>query len=851
MQITLSIFTACLVILIFLTAGIAYRTFVGWKKPGARTFGFLMLAMTVWSAFYLLEIILPTISLKIASRKILYLGMGISPPLWLGFALRYTGINQWWSQRGRVFMLTVPGVIAFLFGLTNESHKLIWRSMEMPSGMTFAPLQITLGPGFWFFATIAYFFIGVGLLVYIIAYFRSPKVFRRQTGTMLLGALVTLTFNLLFISQVPSQNFDPTPLSFAVSVPLFAIGYFRFGLFNLFPIAAPIIMENLRDVIIVTDTENRITDLNSSAQQWLEVNEDMTGAFVFDVLPEAEMFKREWDNSSGAIKFKLSRNSHTVWYEASIIQLGKNKRDYIGRVLVIHDITQEHELLEAELRRSAQLGLLEEAGRLVADSFDENEILQHSLDTVINRFGYAEAAISKLTPDHYMEIAAIAGKQDFGYTPGYRQEVGKGIIGHTAEIRKTYISKNVSQDPYYYSNNTHSGSAVCVPIFNEKELYGALYVESIESKPMDEEDAKMLETLVNQISASLQRAELYSRAQDHLRIMSTVQAVSRVVISSLDLETIFKTVVLELQKAFGYTHVSIYRLQDDHLHLGAQVGYPEEMVIYKIHISQGVSGRTIKTKTAQFIQDAAREPDFLRADNNIRSEICIPLLKENNVLGTLNVEGGIDRMLTKDDVELLIALSAPIALAMDNARLHAQVKAMAMTDAVSGLSNRHALEEYLIAEVERSRRLNLFLSLIIFDIDSFKEYNDKWGHPAGDMRLKAVAELIRRNLRKYDIAARYGGDEFAIILPNTEENGAMELAKRLLQSARAEAVETFSEEKAVVPGYTLSIGVATFPKNGVSLAGLLLSADHAEIMAKRLGKNQIFVASNLNKNEQT
>lgn len=611
---------------------------------------------------------------------------------------------------------------------------------------------------------------------------------------------------------------------------------------------ASFVLENLRDAVIVVDAANRITNINNTAKRWFNGRENVTGLSVFELLPESRLFKNKWDIPNEIIKFQILKDGQTVWYEASITPLAEDEKEPSGRVVVVHDITQEKSLLEKEIRRSAQLGLLEEVGRQIADSFDPKQILQSSIDAVVNRFGYAEAAISLPTDNNMMEVAVIAGTQDFGYRPGFRQGMGKGIIGHTAAIRKTYISQHVATDPYYFSNDEHYGSAICIPILNEQELLGALYAESIEADAFKEEDVTTLETLVNQISASLQRASLYSRAQDHLRIMSTVQTVSRVINSSLDLETIFTSVVRELKEAFGYTHVSIYLLKDDYLHLGAQVGYPKEMVIHKIHTSQGVTGRTIKTKTVQFIRDTSREPSFLRADNNINSEICIPLLKDNIVLGTLNVEGDAVRVLTNDDVELLTTLASPIALAVDNARLHAQVKAMALTDAVSGLSNRYALEQALTAEVERSRRLNTPLSLIIFDIDSFKTYNDKWGHPAGDIRLKATAKMIRNILRRYDVAARYGGDEFAIILPNTSEAGALEFAKRLQSAARASTAETPIENKGV-PGHTLSIGVATFPQDGNSLESLMLAADHAELTSKRLGKNQISLASNLNKNE--
>jgi diguanylate cyclase (GGDEF)-like protein len=474
------------------------------------------------------------------------------------------------------------------------------------------------------------------------------------------------------------------------------------------------------------------------------------------------------------------------------------------------------------------------------------EILQRSINAVINQFGYAEAAISLLTKDNKLEVAAIGGTEDFGYSPGFQQELGTGIIGHTAEIRKTYISNNVSEDPYYFSNDKHYGSAISIPIVNEGNLFGVLYVESSAPTEFGAHDIQTLETLANQISSSIQRAILYNQAQESLKFMSAVQAVTKAVTSSLDLKIIFETVVSGLKLLFGYSHISIYILNGEYLELGAQVGYPEDAAIHKIHISQGVSGRAVKTKLAQFIRDASQEPSFLRADPTVSSEICIPLIKDDKVLGMFNVEGNANHLLTDNDLNLLSTLAGPIALALDNARLHAQVKEMALTDAVTGLSSRHAFEHTLTTEVERAKRLDLQLSLIIFDLDSFKEYNDTWGHPAGDVRLKATADLIRANLRKYDLAARFGGDEFAIIMPNTDKNGALELAKRLQSAARASTKDTPIEGKGV-SGYTISLGLATFPEDGNTFETLLFGADQAELTAKRTGKNRIVLAGETSK----
>jgi diguanylate cyclase (GGDEF)-like protein len=838
-MISVQVYIVCLGCLVAGTTGVAYRAFSERHRRGTRVFGALMSAMSIWAFFYLLEIVLPELPQKIIARKILYLGMTLSAPLWLAFALRYTSLGDWWSQHGRVALLALPGFITFLFGLTNEAHHLIWKSFSIPEGSKTSPLQITYGTGFWIHAVIAYMLITAGFVIYISIYFRSPKYFRTQTGIMALGAIAPAIVNAVFLTGVLPTGIDPTPLSFALSAPLFATGFFRFGVFNLSPIAASVIVENLRDAIIVVDAQDNIVNTNLAARKRFNLQtRGFMGASVFNALPKPELFKEKWDVDDAKIKMKTEAGEQALWYDASITHIYKNMQTLFGRVIVFHDITREHELLETEFSHSVRMGLLEDVGRQIADSFTENEILQRTLDALINHFGYVEAAISLLVEENKLEVAAIAGTQDFGYKIKYKQELGRGIIGYTAKTQATYISKEVDKDPHYFSNETHYGSAIGVPLIDEKSLLGVLYVESARPNAFTSNDIQTLETLARQVAAAVQRARLYANTQEHLRVMSAVQSISRVVSSSLDLETICANVVNVLNLLFGYTYISIYLLENNVLKMGGQIGYHEHTAIDKIHISQGVSGRTIETRKTQFIQDVTQDANFLRAAPDVTSEICVPLLKEDTVLGTLNVEGKIDSPLTQRDANLLTTLSGPIALAVDNARLHAQVKRLAMTDAVTGLYNRHIFEETLGKEIERAARTDTSVSLIIFDLDSFKEYNDKWGHPAGDDRLRAIAELIRSSLRKYDVAARYGGDEFAIILPDTDHDGALLFAKRLLKSAQDSAPELL-KKKAYAAGYTLSIGVASFPQHGKMPASLLLSADHAELVAKRLGKNRI------------
>ncbi len=533
---------------------------------------------------------------------------------------------------------------------------------------------------------------------------------------------------------------------------------------------------------------------------------------------------------------------------AALIGFSSYNRRFIEReqIGMARKLAHEQSLLSLEQRKSAQLGLLEEVGRQVTNSLDQKEILERTLEIVVNKFGFAEATISLLVNEDILEVAAISGTQDFGYQRGFQQKAGQGIIGHVAETRAAYIAPDVSQDPYYFSSAERNGSAIGVPMLDKENLLGVIYVESLGRDELQADDVQTLQALANQVATSLQKARLYERTQSHLQIMTTLQSISHTVTSSLDVDEILNNVIQLLKDSFGYSYLSIYLLEEGSLYMGAQLGYPDTQIIYEIPITAGVIGRTARTKETQFVRDVGQDVDFLPASYEVKNEIAVPLIKDNNVLGVLNVESKGEIPLNENDANLLNTLAGSVAVAIDNARLHAEVKLMAMTDVVSGLANRRAFDEILYGEITRASRYNQPISLIILDLDSFKEYNDKWGHPAGDIRLREIADLLRLNVRDPDLAARYGGEEFALILPNTSKGGAIRLAERLRQSAEESAPQK-SDGASPISGYTISLGVATYPDDAASMEELLLMADNAELMAKRLGKNQVYAANSANK----
>jgi diguanylate cyclase (GGDEF)-like protein len=235
--------------------------------------------------------------------------------------------------------------------------------------------------------------------------------------------------------------------------------------------------------------------------------------------------------------------------------------------------------------------------------------------------------------------------------------------------------------------------------------------------------------------------------------------------------------------------------------------------------------------------------------------MILPLAIGDRVFGLVELSRRLgDRAFSKDDTRLAQTLANTAAVALENGRLHAKVQSLAITDGLTGLPNRRAFDQTLDLEIARATRYGHTVALLFLDVDSFKQYNDAYGHPAGDERLKEIAHLLQSNVRHPDFVARYGGEEFIIILPYSQKASALKSAERL----RAAAENTYWQstmsngtstdklqhlvDNQIVPGYTVSIGVAVFPEDAQKPDDLLYAADDAALAAKRWGKNQICAA---------
>ncbi|MEA3328778.1 MAG: sensor domain-containing diguanylate cyclase [Candidatus Omnitrophota bacterium] len=248
---------------------------------------------------------------------------------------------------------------------------------------------------------------------------------------------------------------------------------------------------------------------------------------------------------------------------------------------------------------------------------------------------------------------------------------------------------------------------------------------------------------------------------------------------------------------------------------------------------QNVVRLLLKTRKPIFVSPGrAYSSDIkLALPHEIRSFIAVPLIVENKIIAILTLEG------FKGDVfDKFLILAGQLALEMKKIELYEVVQELSIMDGLTkAYVRRHFLEMYN-AEMERSLRHKFKLSFFMIDIDYFKAYNDRYGHLSGDTALQEITEILKNSLRRVDLVGRYGGEEFAVILPQTDKKGAVQVAERIRWAADNHIFRTYYGEQARL---SISIGVACFPGDAKKAKTLIEKADQALYRAKNKGRNRV------------
>ncbi len=225
---------------------------------------------------------------------------------------------------------------------------------------------------------------------------------------------------------------------------------------------------------------------------------------------------------------------------------------------------------------------------------------------------------------------------------------------------------------------------------------------------------------------------------------------------------------------------------------------------------------------------------------NVKSLMCVPLQVKGNTYGLILIEHTITNAFDENSVRLLEVITQQVSIAIENAKLYEKLQDYANTDGLTQVYNRAYFQKRLYEELSRARQQDYEVSIIFFDIDDFKIYNDTYGHLFGDMILQSIALAVKDSVRKDDVVARFGGEEFIILLPYTGKEVAYEKAEELRR--KISELVICDQNNNVASSVSVSMGVSTFPTLAKNEIELLNSADKALYAAKERGKNCVSLA---------
>lgn len=312
---------------------------------------------------------------------------------------------------------------------------------------------------------------------------------------------------------------------------------------------------------------------------------------------------------------------------------------------------------------------------------------------------------------------------------------------------------------------------------------------------------------------------------------------ARSIVSQLDLD---RALAIVLKKAMEITQtkagsIALYMPETGTMRIQAHKGFSRDFIQNREWKARkgGLTERVLKSRTLTVVSSKTNRSFFnnpVAVHEGIKSLICVPLVHSHEVVGILYVDDFTSRKFSASVLQSLKILGSFASIAIRHARTHGQVKQLAITDGLTGLFNRRYFEDILSREFQRASRHRREFSLALVDVDDFKKFNDAYGHQAGDEALTSLGEAIRQSIRSTDLAARYGGDEIVIILPETKLAKAYNLfANRVKRDIEGRFAKLSGGRHAL----TVTIGIASYPTDGGNAMDLILSADKAMLAAKK------------------
>lgn len=432
-----------------------------------------------------------------------------------------------------------------------------------------------------------------------------------------------------------------------------------------------------------------------------------------------------------------------------------------------------------------------------------------------------------------------------------RINVGEGVTGWVALYGVAQNVGNAASDRRAMTipgtEDDLDESLLLAPMLFEDQVIGVIVLAKVGLYQFTADDLRLLEIYASIAAQAMANADtterLRAQSEALVRQLNSQRELLRVtesILGTLDTQTLLEEIAERLKALLNVDNICV-DIHDEREHLlrpiFARGVHAAQYLAATLPDDQGEGGHVIRTGEPVLIEDELRDVRVAHfATGPVPGSLIVaPLRSGERIQGVLTIERlGVDARFSDEEFDLVKLFAAHVSIALQNAEVHRAVELRAETDTLTGLWNHGALVQSLDRMIAQQSRF----AMLMVDLDHFKHYNDRLGHQAGNVMLQHVAGVLRASCRDSDQVFRYGGDEFAILLPSTDPAGARTVAGKV----RA-AVEGINEGQQLPVRLACSIGIAGFPRDGHTGPEIILAADRACYAAKRAGRNRLATAA--------
>lgn len=384
------------------------------------------------------------------------------------------------------------------------------------------------------------------------------------------------------------------------------------------------------------------------------------------------------------------------------------------------------------------------------------------------------------------------------------------------------------------------GIDIILPLISGDRLIGILFIVGRDSGNYTFEELSILNDIAIRLAPGIEKEYLREQLSERNRELSVLNRCSAIISSNLYISDVFQSFIFTLKEMLEIEWASLALIEEQNLcffALYSEIGSNWEVgdrIPVKGTATEWVTTSRLPMVESDLKKDCLFVTDVYHRKQGIQSIACAPLMVLNEIaIGSLIVGVSKPNAYNSRQLEFLGELAAQISGPIQNSLMFEKVLKKSRYDELTGLFNRRTMDEQIVTEVSRHSRYGGVFSLILIDLDSMKQINDQYGHLIGDGLLSSTGNILKEFIRSADQAFRYGGDEFAVLLPNTEASGAVVVAERL-----REIIGT----KLIIDDMTItaSFGLASWPENGPEAHDIVAAADTALYKAKNEGGNRSY-----------